>query len=101
MSPRSARLEGTVTRIAPKQRTLKEMLEQGRALLIDEALRDHGQQQDETAPRSESAEGQPQEAREVRVVRPSAAVGESSDTGQSARESRGFRSVPRDAGRSA
>jgi Nif-specific regulatory protein len=42
-------IEGTVTRIAPKQGTLKEMMEQVERWLITEALRDHGNNKTKTA----------------------------------------------------
>ena len=67
LSPRLRKIEGTVTRIAPKQGTLKEMMEQVERWLIAEALRDHGNNKTKTAvdPRHH-ARGPAQEAREVR-----------------------------------
>jgi transcriptional regulator with GAF, ATPase, and Fis domain len=49
LSPRLRKIEGTVTRIAPKQGTLKEMMEQVERWLIAEALRDHGGNKTRTA----------------------------------------------------
>ena len=49
LSPRLRKIEGTVTRIAPKQGTLKEMMEQVERWLIAEALRDHGNNKTKTA----------------------------------------------------
>ena len=49
LSPRLRKIEGTVTRIAPKQGTLKEMMEQVERWLITEALRDHGGNKTKTA----------------------------------------------------
>jgi Nif-specific regulatory protein len=49
LSPRLRKVEGTVTRIAPKQGTLKEMMEQVERWLITEALRDHGNNKTRTA----------------------------------------------------
>ncbi len=49
LSPRLRKVEGTVTRIAPKQGTLKEMMEQVERWLITEALRDHGNNKTKTA----------------------------------------------------
>ncbi len=49
LSPRLRKIEGTVTRIAPKQGTLKEMMEQVERWLITEALRDHGNNKTKTA----------------------------------------------------
>jgi transcriptional regulator with GAF, ATPase, and Fis domain len=49
LSPRLRKVEGTVTRIAPKQGTLKEMMEQVERWLITEALRDHGGNKTKTA----------------------------------------------------
>jgi transcriptional regulator with GAF, ATPase, and Fis domain len=49
LSPRLRKIEGTVTRIAPKQGTLKEMMEQVERWLIAEALRDHGGNKTKTA----------------------------------------------------
>ncbi len=49
LSPRLRKIEGTVTRIAPKQGTLKEMIEQVERWLITEALRDHGNNKTKTA----------------------------------------------------
>jgi glutathione S-transferase len=49
LSSRLRKIEGTVTRIAPKQGTLKEMMEQVERWLIAEALRDHGGNKTKTA----------------------------------------------------
>jgi len=49
LSPRLRKIEGTVTRIAPKQGTLKEMMEQVERWLITEALRDHNNNKTKTA----------------------------------------------------
>ena len=49
LSPRLRKVEGTVTRIAPKKGTLKEMIEQVERWLITEALRDHGGNKTRTA----------------------------------------------------
>ncbi len=49
LSPRLRKIEGTVTRIAPKQGTLKEMMEQVERWLLTEALRDHGGNKTKTA----------------------------------------------------
>jgi Nif-specific regulatory protein len=49
LSPRLRKIEGTITRIAPKQGTLKEMMEQVERWLIAEALRDHGNNKTKTA----------------------------------------------------
>ncbi len=49
LSPRLRKIEGTVTRIAPKQGTLKEMMDQVERWLIAEALRDHGNNKTRTA----------------------------------------------------
>ena len=49
LSPRLRKVEGTITRIAPKQGTLKEMMEQVERWLITEALRDHGNNKTKTA----------------------------------------------------
>ena len=49
LSPRLRKVEGTVTRIAPKQGTLKEMMEQVERWLITEALREHGGNKTKTA----------------------------------------------------
>jgi transcriptional regulator with GAF, ATPase, and Fis domain len=49
LSPRLRKIEGTVTRIAPKQGTLKEMMDQVERWLIAEALRDHGNNKTKTA----------------------------------------------------
>nr|HEX4313745.1 sigma 54-interacting transcriptional regulator [Kofleriaceae bacterium] len=49
LSPRLRKIEGTVTRIAPKQGTLKEMMEQVERWLIAEALREHGNNKTKTA----------------------------------------------------
>ncbi|MFN0245951.1 MAG: sigma 54-interacting transcriptional regulator [Kofleriaceae bacterium] len=49
LSPRLRKIEGTVTRIAPKQGTLKEMMDQVERWLITEALRDHGNNKTKTA----------------------------------------------------
>jgi Nif-specific regulatory protein len=49
LSARLRKIEGTVTRIAPKQGTLKEMMEQVERWLIAEALRDHGGNKTKTA----------------------------------------------------
>ncbi len=49
LSPRLRKVEGTVARIAPKQGTLKEMMDQVERWLISEALRDHGNNKTKTA----------------------------------------------------
>jgi Nif-specific regulatory protein len=49
LSSRLRKIEGTVTRIAPKQGTLKEMMDQVERWLIAEALRDHGGNKTKTA----------------------------------------------------
>jgi len=49
LSPRLRKIEGTVTRIAPKQGTLKEMMDQVERWLIAEALREHGGNKTKTA----------------------------------------------------
>jgi len=49
LSPRLRKVEGTITRIAPKQGTLKEMMEQVERWLITEALREHGNNKTKTA----------------------------------------------------
>jgi Nif-specific regulatory protein len=49
LSPRLRKIEGTITRIAPKQGTLKEMMEQVERWLITEALREHGNNKTKTA----------------------------------------------------
>ena len=49
LSPRLRKIEGTVTRIAPKQGTLKEMMEQVERWLITEALREHNNNKTRTA----------------------------------------------------
>jgi len=49
LSPRLRKIEGTVTRIAPKQGTLKEMMEQVERWLLAEALREHGGNKTRTA----------------------------------------------------
>jgi len=49
LSPRLRKIEGTVTRVAPKQGTLKEMMDQVERWLIAEALRDHGNNKTRTA----------------------------------------------------
>ncbi|MBL0219251.1 MAG: sigma 54-interacting transcriptional regulator [Myxococcales bacterium] len=49
LSPRLRKIEGTVTRIAPKQGTLKEMMDQVERWLITEALREHGNNKTKTA----------------------------------------------------
>ncbi|MBS1119242.1 MAG: Response regulator of zinc sigma-54-dependent two-component system [Deltaproteobacteria bacterium] len=49
LSPRLRKIEGTVTRIAPKQGTLKEMMDQVERWLLTEALRDHGNNKTKTA----------------------------------------------------
>jgi Nif-specific regulatory protein len=49
LSPRLRKVEGTISRIAPKQGTLKEMMEQVERWLITEALRDHGNNKTRTA----------------------------------------------------
>jgi transcriptional regulator with GAF, ATPase, and Fis domain len=49
LSPRLRKAEGTVTRIAPKQGTLKEMMDQVERWLITEALREHGGNKTKTA----------------------------------------------------
>ena len=49
LSPRLRKIEGTVSRIAPKQGTLKEMMEQVERWLLTEALRDHGGNKTKTA----------------------------------------------------
>jgi transcriptional regulator with GAF, ATPase, and Fis domain len=49
LSPRLRKVEGTVARIAPKQGTLKEMMDQVERWLITEALREHGNNKTRTA----------------------------------------------------
>jgi transcriptional regulator with GAF, ATPase, and Fis domain len=49
LHPRMRKIEGTVTRIAPKQGTLKEMMEQVERWLLTEALREHGNNKTKTA----------------------------------------------------
>jgi transcriptional regulator with PAS, ATPase and Fis domain len=49
LSPRLRKIEGTVTRIAPKQGTLKEMMDQVERWLIAEALREHNNNKTKTA----------------------------------------------------
>jgi transcriptional regulator with GAF, ATPase, and Fis domain len=49
LSPRLRKVEGTVSRIAPKQGTLKEMMDQVERWLLTEALRDHGGNKTKTA----------------------------------------------------
>ncbi|MGE0550254.1 MAG: sigma 54-interacting transcriptional regulator [Kofleriaceae bacterium] len=49
LSPRLRKIEGTVTKIAPKQGTLKEMMDQVERWLLTEALRDHGGNKTKTA----------------------------------------------------
>ena len=49
LSPRLRKIEGTVTRIAPKQGTLKEMMDQVERWLIAEALREHNNNKTRTA----------------------------------------------------
>ncbi len=49
LSPRLRKIEGTVTRIAPKQGTLKEMMDQVERWLLTEALRDHNNNKTKTA----------------------------------------------------
>jgi Nif-specific regulatory protein len=49
LSPRLRKIEGTVTRIAPKAGTLKEMMDQVERWLIAEALREHGGNKTKTA----------------------------------------------------
>jgi Nif-specific regulatory protein len=49
LAPRLRKVEGTVTRIAPKQGTLKEMMDQVERWLITEALREHGNNKTKTA----------------------------------------------------
>jgi Nif-specific regulatory protein len=49
LSPRLRKIEGTVTRIAPKHGTLKEMMDQVERWLIAEALREHGGNKTRTA----------------------------------------------------
>ncbi|CAN5781368.1 hypothetical protein BH11MYX2_BH11MYX2_14790 [soil metagenome] len=49
LSPRLRKVEGTVTRIAPKQGTLKEMMDQVERWLLTEALRDHNNNKTKTA----------------------------------------------------
>ncbi len=49
LSPRLRKVESTVTRIAPKKGTLREMVEQVERWLITEALRDHGNNKTRTA----------------------------------------------------
>jgi Nif-specific regulatory protein len=49
LSPRLRKIEGTVTRIAPKQGTLKDMMDQVERWLIAEALREHGGNKTKTA----------------------------------------------------
>ena len=76
LSPRLRKIEGTVTRIAPKQGTLKEMMEQVERWLITEALRDHGNNKTKTAVDARHhARGPAQEARQVRRVRRGAVTG--------------------------
>ncbi len=49
LSPRLRKIEGTVTRIAPKQGTLREMMDQVERWLITEALREHNNNKTKTA----------------------------------------------------
>ncbi|HEY4182868.1 MAG TPA: sigma 54-interacting transcriptional regulator [Kofleriaceae bacterium] len=49
LSPRLRKVEGTVTRIAPKQGTLKEMMDQVERWLLTEALREHNNNKTKTA----------------------------------------------------
>jgi Nif-specific regulatory protein len=49
LSSRLRKIEGTVTRIAPKQGTLKDMMDQVERWLLAEALRDHGGNKTKTA----------------------------------------------------
>jgi transcriptional regulator with GAF, ATPase, and Fis domain len=49
LSPRLRKIEGTVSKIAPKQGTLKEMMDQVERWLIAEALREHGGNKTKTA----------------------------------------------------
>lgn len=49
LSPRLRKVEGTVSRIAPKKGTLREMMDQVERWLITEALRDHGGNKTRTA----------------------------------------------------
>jgi Nif-specific regulatory protein len=49
LSPRLRKIEGTVTRVAPKQGTLKEMMDQVERWLIAEALREHSNNKTKTA----------------------------------------------------
>ena len=49
LSPRLRKVEGTLSRIAPKKGTLKEMMEQVERWMITEALRDHGGNKTKTA----------------------------------------------------
>jgi Nif-specific regulatory protein len=49
LSPQIRKVEGTVTRIAPKKGTLKEMMEQVERFLLTEALREHDNNKTRTA----------------------------------------------------
>jgi transcriptional regulator with GAF, ATPase, and Fis domain len=49
LSPRLRKVEGTISRIAPKKGTLREMMDQVERWLITEALRDHGNNKTKTA----------------------------------------------------
>ena len=49
LSPRLRKVEGTVARIAPKQGTLKEMMDQVERWLLTEALREHSNNKTRTA----------------------------------------------------
>jgi Nif-specific regulatory protein len=49
LSPRLRKVEGTLSRIAPKKGTLKEMMEQVERWMITEALREHGGNKTKTA----------------------------------------------------
>jgi Nif-specific regulatory protein len=49
LSPRLRKVEGTVSRIAPKKGTLKDMMDQVERWLLAEALRDHGNNKTKTA----------------------------------------------------
>ena len=67
LSPRLRKIEGTVTRIAPKQGTLKEMMEQVERWLHHRGAARSRQQQDEDRGHARHhARGPAQEAREVR-----------------------------------
>jgi len=49
LSPGLRKVEGTLSRIAPKKGTLKDMVEQVERCLLTEALRDHGNNKTQTA----------------------------------------------------